>query len=107
MSSNSIKYLLVRFMGDLCSHVNILYDSKIEKHFESSNCPYSVSKKDIARISIVKRTEKDITSKDIAFDISSLYNYDFEYATKLNLKTTVHTKKAVLVRKTLEADFKK
>lgn len=76
-------------------------------NFEAFNCPYSVSKKDIARISIVKRTEKDITTKDIVFDISSLYNYDFDYATKLNLKTTVHTKKAILVRKTLETDFKK
>lgn len=63
ISENSIKYMLIRFMGDLCTNINILYDEKMEQDFDREGCPYTASKKKIAKIKVVKRTEMDIVAK--------------------------------------------
>lgn len=99
--------MLIRFMGDLCSNIQILYDDKMEAEFDSTGCPYSTSKKKIAIMKIVKRTERDIVAKDVPCDFSALYNFDPDYGNKLNLKYSVHTKNVLYVGRSLEKDFKK
>jgi hypothetical protein len=44
-------------MGDLCSHINILYDNTMEKDFSELGGPYSVQKKAITTMKIMEKTK--------------------------------------------------
>ena len=42
-NQKSIMYLMIRFLGDLCQDIILLYDKKIEIDFDEKNCPYAIS----------------------------------------------------------------
>jgi hypothetical protein len=72
-------------MGDLCSHINILYDETIEKNFSEHGSPYSVSQKKITTMKLVNKTEKDLSIKEIPYNFSKLYEFDPCYWKRVKL----------------------
>jgi hypothetical protein len=48
-------------MGDLCSHINVLYDEAILNDFNESGCPYSVSNKRITTMKVKPKKPEDVT----------------------------------------------
>lgn len=71
----------------------------------ANGCPYSSSKKKIATLKIVKRTEKDILTKLIPCDFSRLYEFDPNYSCKLHLKSSVHCNNILHKSQNLKSDF--
>jgi hypothetical protein len=91
LDTRSIYYLILRFLGDMCSNILLVYDKQIEQDFKSAeSCPYSYSSNEVVKLKMINRSVQDIQMKPYPCDVSKIAKFDQQYLDKINLKSLNH-----------------
>lgn len=104
--AKSILYLLVRYLGDMCSTISLAYDSQVEQDFQLTGCPYAESETFIAQLKMTTRSVRDIKVQWHPFNTKALLDFNTEYYRGVNFLTPDHNNSMVFVNKVLAESYK-